>query len=215
MSNGSDAGRGAAARAFDIVEQVQVFGLASAAVVAERYIGAVDRYLAQRAEPVETSRQDRDTAPTLARLEQAMVRSLDAVASGVSGTGWVRPGRAAPAEVLHLPAVRAGATARTSVWVHNPTAVPVPVTARLSALTAADGHVLPSEAVMVTPERSAESGSSWPAEVAPGGSCEVRVEIHVPADTPPGHFHAVVTSTATPRQALPVRLEVRAAEEPR
>lgn len=164
-----------AARALRLAGQVQVLGLASAAAVAERYVGTVDRYLAQR--PPGPSADPADRATDVGRR----------------------------AETLELPAVPAGACSAVALWVHNPTAATVTTAVRPGRLVSADGHELPAGTVLVPPAP----------EVVPGGSAEVCLQVQVPVGTPPGHYHAVVTSTATPHQALPVHLEVLAAERPR
>ncbi|GGK75141.1 hypothetical protein [Ornithinimicrobium pekingense] len=164
---------GTAAVAGEIVDRVQVLGLASASAVAERCIATVDRYLADRDGP----------------------RTLDLPAVGGPAPG------PQPAEALELPAVPAGSSTGGSLWIHNPTTAPVRARVRVSSLTSAEGHLLPAPTVGVP--------SSAGIEVAAGGSVEVRVQVRVPAGTPPGHFHGVVTSTATPRQCLPLLLHVR------
>lgn len=202
MSGLSDVGREASARALDIVSQVQVFGLASASAVAERYIGTVDRYLAERDVRVPTG--DDDHAPGspdmvwAGCLERALLRSLDLVAALPEG---LVPGSGTFAqEVLRLPPVHAGGDSRGTVWVHNPTTVPVVLTVRMSSLTSANGPVLPADEVLV--------GGVGSVQVDAGGSARVTLHVQVPPGTPPGHFHAVLTSTATPQQGLPVLLEV-------
>jgi len=206
VSGLSNAEREAAARALDIVGQVQVFGLASAAAVAERYIGTVDRYLAEHDAPVGTSEDDRGRgSPDLmwaACMEQALMQSLDRVGAWQDDVRL--KSRTPRQEILRLPPVPAGSDSRAAVWVHNPTTAPVVLTVRMSSLTSADGAVLPADEVVV------ETGGS--VEVDAGGSAQVMLHVQVPSGTRPGHFHAVLTSTATPRQALPVLLEVLTAE---
>lgn len=202
MSGLSNAGREAAARALDMAGQVQVFGLASAAAVAERYIETVDRYLAERDVPVRTREDDHGPGSPdtmwAACMEQALLQSLDLVAALQDEWG---PGSGAlTQEVLRFPPVHAGDDSRATVWVHNPTTAPVVLGVRMSSLTAADGAVLPADEVLV--------GGVGSVQVDAGGSARVTLRVQVPPGTPPGHFHAVLTNTATPQQGLPVILEV-------
>jgi hypothetical protein len=60
---------------------------------------------------------------------------------------------------------------------------------------------VPVDAVTVEPA---------PVMVDGGLSAEVRVRVRVPHGTPAGCYHALVTSPTTPRQALPLLLEVLA-----
>ena len=154
--------------ALDLVSQVQVLGLASAAAVAERYVGSLDR--------------------------QGDRRFTDRT------VGQGRGARDGAADRLELAPVGPGGRAVASLWVHNPTSAPVEVTLRAGALVCAEGAVLPAGSVVVEPR--------GPVTVAPGGSAEHRVVLLVPGATAPGHYHGVITSTATPHQALPVHLEV-------
>lgn len=112
-----------------------------------------------------------------------------------------RPAGPLAPDVVELPTVSPGARTTASVWVHNPTAAPVAVTLRASGMVHAAGDVIPADAVVVVP--------SAPATVQAGGSVAMRLAVRVPSSAPPGHYHAVLTSTATPAQALPVHLEVR------
>jgi hypothetical protein len=151
------------------VGQVQVFGLASAAAVAERYVGTVDRHVGRR-----------DT----------------------SGKGATVPvTRAVSAEILHLPPAPRGSKTTTCLWVHNPTAVSVTLTMHLSNMVSAQGDTIPTRALAVDPAVTT---------VEPGGAAQVWLSVAVPNAMPPGHYHGIVTSTATPRQSLPIHLEVQA-----
>jgi hypothetical protein len=112
----------------------------------------------------------------------------------------LQPGAVPGPETLELPAAHPGTRSTASLWLHNPTAAPVSAVVQVGRLTSADGLVLPAGAVV--------SASAPTDRVAPGASAEVRLLVNVPQDTPAGHFHAVVTSAATPRQALLLHLEV-------
>lgn len=195
-------GRGQGPRARDIVGRVQVLGLASAAAVAERYIETVDRYLAGREDSADGRAEQADGAGALAllRLEEATLRTLDLLTGGTAAPD----GSSGPPaqDTLVLPPVPAGGCTDAALWVHNPSAAPVVASLRMTSLVSADGHELPPATVVVP--------SGGGVEVDAGGSLEVRVRLLVPPGTPPGHFHGVVTSTAAPRQCLPVLLQVQA-----
>jgi hypothetical protein len=222
------AGREAAARVLDVVGQVQAFGLASAAAVAERYVQTVDRYLAERDTPpgdgADRGEAAGGAAQALAGMERALLRSVELVATGLDGQwpGLEWPGLdgrrpatgAGPhPDILELPPVRAGECAQASLWVHNRTSAAVPVTLRAGLLASSEGNVVAADVEVVEALANPRSGTVAAAEVPPGGSAEVRVRVRVPAGTAPGHFHGLVTSTATPRQALPLLLEVLPAGE--
>lgn len=194
MNAGGRAGPGGGvARMVDVVGQVQALGLASAAAVAERYVGTVDRYLAER-------------AATTGRWE-----------------GWGQRTPADPdQEVLVIPGVTAGTLSQASLWVHSSSA-PAVVAVRAGPLTSPDGQVLtpaveaadawgrPNRAGTTGPGSTA--GAACEVDVAPDRPAEVRLLVAVPPGTAPGHFHGVVTCTGAPHRALPVSLEVLGSRE--
>ncbi|MFK5647822.1 hypothetical protein ACI3ET_15040 [Ornithinimicrobium sp. LYQ121] len=201
MSVGSEA----AARALHLISEVQAFGLASAAAVAERYIQTVDGYLGQRPRPGTDASDDDPAGSPLSRNAERMVRAGSAsfdLLGALLVTGEAPP--ATGGEALDLPPTSPGGRSQASAWVHNPTTVPVWATVRVSSLGSSGGYLLPPGAVEVEP-----AGAAY---VDAGGSAEITVRILVPQGTPPEHFHALVTSTSTPRQALPLHLEVLAGE---
>lgn len=181
-------------RVVDVVGQVQALGLASAAAVAERCVGTVDRYLAERAAPTGRGEWLGGRAPT-------------------------DPGQ----EVLLIPGATPGSLSHASLWVHSTTSAPAVVTVRAGPLTSPDGQVLiPAAEVLDAsgrrePAGNAGAGSTLgPAcevEVARDRPAEVRLLVPVPPGTAPGHFHGVVTCTGAPRRALPVVLEVLRSRE--
>lgn len=192
-------------QAVRLVEEVQTFGLACAASVADRYVDLVERYLGQRwgpandapDGPADGAGEDR-LLEAADRMAQAWTRSAETMAT-VLREAVVQKGRP-ESEALDLPAVSPGTSTSSSVWVHNPTPSPVRVTVRTSAFLAPDGTTLPADAVVLEPR--------GPVPVEPGAAGEVRCRVDVPRGTPPGHFHAVLTSTATPQQAVSLHLQV-------
>lgn len=140
-------------------------------------------------------------------VAERCIETLDRYLARRDGPGVLAPlGGAGPApgpqapETLELPAVPAGGSTEAFLWLHNPTAAPVRAGVRVSPLTSAEGHLVPAPTV-------AEEATG--AEVGAGGSLQVRVTVRVPAGTPPGHYHGVATSRATPRQGLPVVVQVQ------
>lgn len=193
----------ASAQALRLIEDVQSLGLSCAAVVADRYVGLVDRYLGQRGRS-EGARSDPVGDDSLVEVAERVVqvwsRSSEVLSTVISQAA-AGPGEDPPAgEILHLPPVRAGESSTSQVWVHNPTPDPVAVALRVSAFVSADGRSLPAGSVALEPP--------GPLPVPQGGAGAVELRVLVPPATPPGHFHALLTSTATPSQALPVHLEV-------
>lgn len=190
MNGGGRSGLGEeVARVVDVVGQVQALGLASAAAVAERYVGTVDRYLAGRAAP--TGHWDRWGERTPPHPDE---------------------------EVLVIPGTTPGSPGHASLWVHSTTPAPVVVTVRAGPLTSPDGQVLvPAVEVLDASGRREPPGTAGVGST-PGAACrveaardrpaEVRLLVPVPLGTGPGHFHGVVTCTGAPRRALPVTLEV-------
>ncbi|GAA1183293.1 hypothetical protein GCM10009584_26700 [Ornithinimicrobium humiphilum] len=169
--------------ALGMAGQVQALGLATAAAVADRWLGALD--------PAPGPTTHAGPADRWGDL-------LGAVATTPT------------ADRLVLPAAAPGNITGAELWVHNPTARPVEVEVHVGPLTSSTGGTLPTGAARAMPVGVAPRA---PLVVAPGGAARVRLEVAVPEGTPAGHLHGVVTCSATPRQALPVVLEVRAAGE--
>lgn len=198
----------AAVRALRLIEEVQAFGLGCAAAVADRYVQVVDRYLDQRGDPAGARTGEAGDATLLEvgeRMAQAWSRSAEVVATALAQAA-ASPGEGSPEPVLHLPPVRPGESSTGRLWVHNPTPDLVTVTIRASIPVNVDGGSLPPVSLVLEPD------GSLPVEA--GGAAEVRVRVLVPRETSPGHFHALLTSTATPSQALGLHVEVLAEEGP-
>lgn len=185
---------------------VQRFGLRSASAVVDRYIGLVDRALADDLGPPLTAPvAPRDPAAVVdaaARLAASYLQMVDTVAA-LMPRAPVQPHRQPPAETVTAGPVQPGQTARAVLWLHNSTEGTVgDLGLTVSDLTSAEGGRLASRTISVDP----------PDSVPAGGTGQVRVGVDVPGDQRPGVYHGLVLMSPAPDE--PVVLSVRVGCEP-
>jgi hypothetical protein len=187
-----------------LVENVRLFGLASADLVVDRYVQLADRAIGGT-----------DPSPPPGLPPQA-VTGIASGATGLAGV-WLRlleatasladraGGDAAARGRLDLPATDAGSVAAAAVWVHNTTSSPAAVELAATTLAAPGGLAVGADAVELVPARLDP--------LPPRSSAEVQVRVHLPREQEPGVYQGLVLSSAAEQPVL-LRLEVRSARGP-
>lgn len=200
-----------AQRASDLIDDVQRFGLLSAATVVDRYIAMVDGAIADDAKATEVSPLDEVdplwVVDRSARLVEAYLRFLDTavlVASRVEGRAVTQD-----LERIVLPAAPPAGSVEVSLWIHNPTSEPAArINVEVTDLMSAEGVIIPARAVSLSPPRLEALDAST--------SRELGLRIDVPVDQPTGCYNGLVLMTAAPGNPIVLQVEVEGprAEEP-
>jgi hypothetical protein len=95
----------------------------------------------------------------------------------------------------------AGATSVGELWVHNVAdAARTPPALRCAGLSSVQGEVISGSQVRFDVDMRPLNGQT---------SRKVAVVVAVPASAPPGIYHGLVLSAASPDSAVPLRVEVR------
>lgn len=184
-----------------LVGHVQQFGLATAAAVVDRYTVLAEQALG--VDPLAAlDRARADDAPlahVVAGMARAYLDLLAAAADAAAGTAGPATGPGAVERIV-LPAVPAGGRTWGSLWLHNPTGESAPgLRVGLGAFTAAGGASLPPSAITVSPPA---------ADLAAGTSLELRLDVAVPAQQPPGTYHGIALVGPAPHDPVVLSLEV-------
>ncbi|TFV86971.1 hypothetical protein [Blastococcus sp. CT_GayMR16] len=199
------AGPGLAAGAWDLVGEVQRFGLFSAAAVVDRYAEIVDRAISRHGPAASAPLDDAGSGrmvDTAVAMAGAWSRLVDATSTLLRSEG--AHDEATP--TLVLPATEPGSGTGASFWIHNTTSSAAPgIGLTVSGLVASDGHRIGADALSVVPDRVGL--------LAAGTSQEVRVRVVVPAAQPAGCYFGLVMTSAAPAEPMVLRLAVRAPRE--
>lgn len=191
-------------RAARLVSAVQHFGLFSAAAVVERFTTMVDEVVADDLhDQIPSGVGDVDPAGLATdtiRLLEGYLRFLESV--GAMITSWANGGgRKSGLERVSLPKVSPGMIGRTSVWIHNTTSETVPrIDFVVTDLAAPGGAIIAAQSISVLPT-TVEGLEPWRSQ-------ELRLEIDVPADLPPGHYHGLLLGSHPQENAIALLLEV-------
>jgi hypothetical protein len=183
-----------------LVENVRLFGLASADLVVDRYVRLADRAIGGdgTASPVLPPPTVAGIATGATGLAAAWLRLLEATASLADRAA----GDAAARGTLDLPATDAGSVAAAAVWVHNTTSSPAAVELAATTLVAPGGLAIGVELVPARLD-----------PLPPRSSAEVQVRVPLPRQQGPGIYHGLVLTSAAEQPVL-LRLEVRTALGP-
>ncbi len=195
----------------DLVADVQLFGLFSAAAVVERYAGMVDRATSNDRLDVLPSMPDEPPPPLelgrAARLTDAYLRFLATTTELVESRTERKPGAPVIERAL-FPAVRPAGSSATSVWVHNLTTQSSGgLHVEVTDLASLGGVVIPAATVSVSPAKIDRIG--------PSTSREVRLRVDVGEGQPSGHYHGLVLISTAPDEPVALQLEVLNREEAR
>jgi len=191
-----------------LIEDVQRFGLFSAATVVDRYTAMVDRAIVDdRLASPPSSWDGLDPGSLVdraARLGEAYLRFLEttAVIASRAGGGEPRP----EMETLVLPPARPAGSSETSLWIHNPTsAVSTGMEVAVTGLISSNPATIPAEAVWVSPQSVDR--------LDPSTSREIRLRIDVPRDQPAGLYFGLVLISESPGDPVSLVLKVEGVEE--
>lgn len=194
MSVGADGAPGAR----HIIDEVQRFGLLSAASVVDRYVEIINRE--RVGDPERHAREALSGATEgsvggAARVLEAGLQALDGAARLVADA--VAPGT----ETLVLPQTEPGSDSEASVWIHNCTSSLVAsVELRATVLVSAEEFTIPGDAVTFRPEDAVL--------VEPGTCREVTVCVSVPEGQHHGLYRGLVVGSGAPDGAITLRLAV-------
>jgi hypothetical protein len=190
-----------------LIEDVQRFGLFSAATVVDRYTAMVDRAIVDDRIASPPSSWDGLDPGTMvdraARLGEAYLRFLEATAviASRAGRGEPRP----EMETLVMPPARPAGSSETSLWIHNPTsATSTGMEVAATALISSKQETIPAEAVWISPQR---------VDLDPSTSREIRLRVDVPPDQPAGLYFGLVLISEVPGEPVSLLLKVEGVEE--
>jgi hypothetical protein len=191
-----------------LIEDVQRFGLFSAATVVDRYTAMVDRAIVDDRITSQPSSWDGLDPGSLvdraARLGEAYLRFLEttAVIASRAGGGEPRP----EMETLVLPPARPAGSSETSLWIHNPTsAASTGIEVAVTGLISSKEATIPAQAVWISPQRFDR--------LDPSTSREIRLRIDVPRDQSAGLYFGLVLISEVPGDHIPLVLKVEGVEE--
>lgn len=179
-----------------IVEDVQRFGLSSAASVVDRYIDLAGRALGDSPLPspaVSDAVGSRPVDDSAARLTQTVLALLDAAADLGAVSGGGRD------DSVVLPPATPGSTTVAPAWVHNTKSGQPSVVVTASSLVGASGQHVPHAAVSVSPAT---------AKVSSVGPFELQVRVDVPDGQAPGLYHGLLLLSAAPDDPVTLVLRV-------
>lgn len=198
---------GAADQARRLAAQVQRFGLASAAAVADRYVGIVDSAIGGTVDALTAAATGADPEAILqsgAATADSYLRVLDHAANLASGQALAS---SAPSpDCVTVTATPPGGVGEATVWVHNSTSQAVThLMLGVTDLVCASGARLGSTALRLFPPVVDE--------VEAGGRAEVRLSVRVPTHQEAGRYHGLVLVSGAPDDPLPLALEVASGPE--
>jgi hypothetical protein len=182
-------------------EDVQRFGLLSAAAVVDRYRQLVDRAMDDvEGDDTITGGLERVDPSWLvdraARLAGGYLRFLESAASALGSRS-----KPAGVERLAMPPARPGESAEGSLWVHNPTGASIKAIQLVStALVSVGNEVIPEDRVIFRPAEIDPVG--------PGGSAEIGLRVEVPPGASPGRYLGLIHLLDPNDDPIAVDLEV-------
>lgn len=179
-----------------LVEDVQRFGLASAAAVVDRYIHLAGRSLGGRPGPAEAPSGEAGARPvdeTAARLTDTMLTLLDTLADLGSETG------AHVDDAIVLPSTAPGSSTAAPAWVHNPTIGRPRVAVTATSMAAPSGHHIPASAVSTSPAETTVEATS---------SVELELRVEVPEGQAPGVYRGLLLLSVAPDDPVGLVLRV-------
>lgn len=182
-----------------LADDVQRFGLLSAAAVVDRYRQLVDGAVAPAEAGLVSGLELAEPSwlvDRASRLASGYLRFLEAAAAAIPPVDPVTA-----MEQVVVPAVPAGSGGEVSLWLHNTTAMAsASIEIHCTALMSTGAGSIPTAAVTVTPERLDR--------LEPGSSAQLRLRVEVPADCEPGRYFGLVHHSLSPDEPLAVELEV-------
>lgn len=184
-----------------LAEDVQRFGLLSAAAIVDRYEQLVDEAMGdhEHDEGLPGGLESVDPSwlvDRASRLAGGYLRFLESATSAIGS-------RARPQGIERVPLVSGGPgePAEGTLWIHNPTSAPIDhVELTATALVSVDGRVIPAQATAF--QRTARG------PVAASDSAEIRIVITPPPDTEPGRYFGLVHLDDGADEPLAVDLEI-------
>ncbi len=185
-----------------LADDVQRFGLLSAAAVVDRYRQLVDRAIedVDLGEAIPGGLESTDPSwlvDRASRLAGGYLRFLESAASALGS----RP-EPDTIERVAMPPTRPGESAEGSLWAHNPTEGPAVIEVASTALVSVGGAVVPEDHVSLRPI------NALPME--PGGKVEILLRIDVPSGAHPGRYVGLIHMPDPGDDPVAVDLEVRA-----
>ena len=187
----------ARARGGGIVGDVQRFGLFSAAAVVDRYTAIAEKLIGtDPLAPVvpDSAIDDGLLVDTAARLADGYLRALTVLADAAREADPA----SGPVEQVVLPPGHAGQGTSATLWLHNPSPLPLEdLSIAVGGFVSPGGGALPAGSVSL---------AGIPASVAANDRAEVTLRLRIPADQRPGSYHGV--AVVGPGQHAPLVLSL-------